>query len=863
MSLKYCFHNEIHKTFDLPIDFHSLLQEIISLFVCTLPPRFLLQYKDADGDTIFISNNQDYQTLLKHELPKTSSIKIFVTALEASDVSQIIDVTTPRRMSDDGSFEVVDDQENPKVEEIVDYESTEEKSPESKIVVSLKIPQLNLSKPQNKMSDISESSRGGSVEPKKSKRSRSVERVHEITLSMEGERSLDEGESSVSQTVFNKAFQTEGENLSLSEEFPRSHSKRSLEAPENGRELRKMATLEVPEYKEKDSRDLSEYLSRMLRRKSQDPSQERLPQILCCDASDVEDERFIEESQERWVSFSTEQNDIPAGQNIELQGKNLFALRQRSDAWRLRNSIRGYRASERRMNHSDSPSSPISSDNKSRDVTIRMNISKQKIRSHSNSLLSANCSMIKSRKDTPRRPKRYNKHFRLNSREMEKVMAFMRSDELEQSYDQYQEMESDRSDMFSDTQRKVEIRDRDIWADLAKLKPLTETNFPPRNTEQYNSAIKLKVPELTLPRRRLSIDSKSGKNNEENTEENVLENVETMNISLLTASEANYMASAIGSIHKIAGFRKLEVNRECSTPEKRKYPQKQLSPIQTKWECKDKEMKIHEEEGWPFLKQSGLWKRREPIFSDEKLPHEGSFCMKCWESPICGARYLCLVCEDIEYCERCESQTSHCHPLLKIKEPRSSVQELLDHLHSKFLQKEDILWTQREKHPTPIENSHYKEMDTLTKSIGRSMDLGTYMDMIQPGEFCFEYKEVSSTPLMIRSQRKEWCVVYKTLILKNTGSSTWIKCHLEPIGLVPGTITEVSYVGAGDSRLVTLEIHGFFEPGKYNSTWRVTHQGEIGILYEMGYIDLEFEVMENGQLLYEEEFREMMDDFKS
>ena len=55
----------------------------------------------------------------------------------------------------------------------------------------------------------------------------------------------------------------------------------------------------------------------------------------------------------------------------------------------------------------------------------------------------------------------------------------------------------------------------------------------------------------------------------------------------------------------------------------------------------------------------------------KKVIHKEYICDGCDVDPIVGIRYKCTVCEDFDYCEKCEKTLGpkHGHPLLKIKNP--------------------------------------------------------------------------------------------------------------------------------------------------------------------------------------------------
>ena len=74
-------------------------------------------------------------------------------------------------------------------------------------------------------------------------------------------------------------------------------------------------------------------------------------------------------------------------------------------------------------------------------------------------------------------------------------------------------------------------------------------------------------------------------------------------------------------------------------------------------------------------KRLGNFKKGETLIKPSegnnfKKEHPGIFCSQCKEKVV-GIRYKCVVCEDFNYCEKCESKfmEEHGHPMLKINSP--------------------------------------------------------------------------------------------------------------------------------------------------------------------------------------------------
>ena len=57
---------------------------------------------------------------------------------------------------------------------------------------------------------------------------------------------------------------------------------------------------------------------------------------------------------------------------------------------------------------------------------------------------------------------------------------------------------------------------------------------------------------------------------------------------------------------------------------------------------------------------------------ENNIVHKAVKCNGCKMNPIIGIRYKCTVCDDFDYCEKCEEKygEKHNHPFLKIRNPR-------------------------------------------------------------------------------------------------------------------------------------------------------------------------------------------------
>jgi hypothetical protein len=92
MKLKVCFNNETHRISKLPETFQELSDLVSKIFLSCLPESWRLEYLDADGDKIMLSDDQDYKEFLNSEVKASnglSAVKIFIVPKEGVDESQI------------------------------------------------------------------------------------------------------------------------------------------------------------------------------------------------------------------------------------------------------------------------------------------------------------------------------------------------------------------------------------------------------------------------------------------------------------------------------------------------------------------------------------------------------------------------------------------------------------------------------------------------------------------------------------------------------------------------------------------------------------------------------------------------------
>jgi hypothetical protein len=58
-----------------------------------------------------------------------------------------------------------------------------------------------------------------------------------------------------------------------------------------------------------------------------------------------------------------------------------------------------------------------------------------------------------------------------------------------------------------------------------------------------------------------------------------------------------------------------------------------------------------------------------PVDTTEKTIHTRVACDGCDASPIVGVRYKCSVCQNFDFCEKCEEKATHPHAFIKLNNP--------------------------------------------------------------------------------------------------------------------------------------------------------------------------------------------------
>lgn len=82
MSFKLCFNKEIHRISKLPTTFSDLQENVRTNFQSNLPKQWALQYLDADGDEIRLSNEDAYKDLIEEIQETKKTVKVTIVSLQ-------------------------------------------------------------------------------------------------------------------------------------------------------------------------------------------------------------------------------------------------------------------------------------------------------------------------------------------------------------------------------------------------------------------------------------------------------------------------------------------------------------------------------------------------------------------------------------------------------------------------------------------------------------------------------------------------------------------------------------------------------------------------------------------------------------
>jgi len=168
--------------------------------------------------------------------------------------------------------------------------------------------------------------------------------------------------------------------------------------------------------------------------------------------------------------------------------------------------------------------------------------------------------------------------------------------------------------------------------------------------------------------------------------------------------------------------------------------------------------------------------------------------------PIIGNRYKCAVCEDFDYCEKCEESIDHPHPFLKIKNESQHPVAIMTIL------REDAP-------PKPSTNA-----SSLFSKLAESLNISSLIPKLP----VIKAEVTETTIASVENIYTEIKEIIKSVTIKNTGNTTFPKnSFIEATGDIIGAKVPVPELEAGKTFSTVLVIKSPCQAGNFASFWRV------------------------------------------
>jgi len=252
----------------------------------------------------------------------------------------------------------------------------------------------------------------------------------------------------------------------------------------------------------------------------------------------------------------------------------------------------------------------------------------------------------------------------------------------------------------------------------------------------------------------------------------------------------------------------------------------------------------------------------------ELVCNDKTTCCEC-KANIKEVRYSCLTCKNYDCCEACEEKVEHQHPLLKIKQNRTSNQNVSDlpmpalmPTLSRGMSRSSVNHTfnrhAHEESTTPLQNNNStlglskspdtnrtRGPDSIKTSKSPESKLGTTAGQDNAEHPQLETCDVSSLrrykvtvvkePIYDVIRVKQRCNYTVDWTVKNTGAEKWPNhvCLICTQGIHKGTEKEIDSLVPGQEFAIHLELEAPNECGRYLSQWKL-HYYENDIFKSFG-----------------------------
>ena len=245
--------------------------------------------------------------------------------------------------------------------------------------------------------------------------------------------------------------------------------------------------------------------------------------------------------------------------------------------------------------------------------------------------------------------------------------------------------------------------------------------------------------------------------------------------------------------------------------------------------------------------------------------HNRVICDGCGINPILGVRYKCSICEDFDYCEKCEATIEHPHPFLKIRDPKQgpkaiitileedlpeqrSEQNSFADLGKALTEKISFLSKETKEQVNKLTEKLFgkqEEEEQLVKKVEElSVPEQKIEEIVKAVEEPIKKVEVEAPVVIEKKDEKptldvtfirEICTipakitvneksVYKTIVVKNTGKAEWPSTtRIVNISGVSGSDVKLLSLAPGKEFSCILNIECPNEAKEYVSEWRLIY----------------------------------------
>lgn len=261
-----------------------------------------------------------------------------------------------------------------------------------------------------------------------------------------------------------------------------------------------------------------------------------------------------------------------------------------------------------------------------------------------------------------------------------------------------------------------------------------------------------------------------------------------------------------------------------------------------------------------LTKKSQVQESVKPEVPVQQVIHHRVICDGCGVKPLMGVRYKCAVCQDFDYCEKCEATVEHPHPFLKIKDPKHhprAIIAILDEdlpeeqpvntfadLGKALSEKISFLSKETKEHVNKLTEKLFgsnvqeevsqkveelrvpeEKVEELVKAAAEPVnEVVVEKKVEEPALNCAFVREICTIPAKITVNEKS---IYKTVVIKNTGRVEWPSTtKIVNIAGAAGQDVKLLPLAAGKEFSCILVIEVPAEVKDYVSEWRLIYTDE-------------------------------------